>query len=339
MERHPRPKVLPLVLAAAILGIAVSGPLARLSRADALAIAAWRVAIALAVIAAMLLASGAWREYRTLARRDFAIALTAGVMLALHFWSWIASLAHTSVAASVLLVNLHPVVIIGGSALFLSERPSSRQLAGIVVAMIGAAIVALGDTGRDPRLLDDVAGAVGEVADAVGGVFSGTGAPRRDPVLGDLLALIGAATVGVYYLVGRSLRQRLSLWPYVGLVYGACLVVLVALAATSGATLWPQPAREWWIFGAIALGPMLLGHTGFNWSLKYVPAYVVSLALLAEPVGATILAAILPGIAETPGAWTLIGGAIVLTGLAVGTIAERRMGNGRGGMGVNGDTR
>jgi drug/metabolite transporter (DMT)-like permease len=317
MERPPR--ILPVVLGAAILGIAVSGPLARLSQADALAIATWRVSIALVVIALMLTATGGWREYRTLARRDLAIALTAGVMLALHFWTWITSLAHTSVAASVVLVNLHPVVIVGGSALFLSERPSRRQVAGIVVAMIGAAVVAFGDTGRDPSIVDDIAGAFGEVADAVG-------LAQRQPLLGDLLAVIGAATVGVYYLVGRSLRQRLSLWPYVGLVYGACLVALLALAAGSGATLWPQPAREWWIFAAIAVGPMLLGHTGFNWSLKYVPAYVVSLALLAEPVGATILAAVIPGIAETPGPWTLVGGAIALTGLALGTVAEGRVG-------------
>lgn len=310
MERPSRPTILPLVLAAAILGIAVSGPLARLSEADALAIATWRVSIALTVIGAMLLVTGGWREYRTLARRDIAIALIAGVMLALHFWSWITSLAHTSVAASVVLVNLHPVVIVGGSALFLAERPTRRQVAGILVAMIGAAVVAFGDTGREASLLDDVADAIG--------------VSRRNPLLGDLLAVVGAATVGVYYLVGRSLRQRLSLWPYVGLVYGACLVALIALAAASGATLWPQPAREWWIFGAIALGPMLFGHTGFNWSLRYVPAYVVSLALLAEPVGATILAAMLPGIAETPGPWTLIGGAIALTGLALGTTANKQ---------------
>ena len=107
-----------------------------------------------------------------------------------------------------------------------------------------------------------------------------------------------------------------------GLVYGACFLVLVALALLNGQPLWPQPPRDLLIFTGIAIGPMLLGHTGFNWSLRYVPAYVVSLAVLAEPVGATLLAAFLPGISERPSAWTLTGGAIILGGLVLGTVVR-----------------
>lgn len=289
------PRLLPLVLGAAILGISVSGPLARLSSAEPLAIAAWRLTLSLGVILAFVAGTGSWREYRTLARRDLAVAALAGSMLALHFWSWIASLRFTSVAASVVLVNLHPIVIVAGSAFFLHERPTARQLVGIAIAMLGAIVIGYGDAG-------------------------GGGAAGADALRGDALAVIGAVTVGVYYTAGRSLRQRLSLWPYVALVYGSCLAVVLLLVAATGVTLWPQPPRDWLIFGGIALGPMLLGHTGFNWSLRYVPAYVVSLAILAEPVGATLLAAFLPSIAETPSAWTLAGGAVILAGLVVGTI-------------------
>ncbi len=282
------------MLLAAILGISVSGPLARLSAAAPLAIAAWRLTLAMGLIALLLAVTGSWREYRTLARRDLLIALGAGALLALHFWSWITSITLTSVAASVVLVNLHPVVIVTGSALFLHERPTRRQVFGIVSAILGALLVGYGDAGG---------------SDA---------APNA--LAGDLLALVGAATVGVYYLVGRALRQRLTLWPYVGLVYGAALVVVLGLAIAIGVPLWPQPERELWIFTGIAIGPMMLGHTGFNWSLRYVPAYLVSLAILAEPAGATLLAAFLPGIAETPSAWTLTGGALILGGLALGTL-------------------
>ncbi|MCE9602058.1 MAG: DMT family transporter [Gemmatimonadetes bacterium] len=286
------------MLLAAVLGISVSGPLARLSAAAPLAIAAWRLGLSVGLISIFLVATGSWREYRSLARRDLLIALGAGAVLALHFWSWIMSISLTTVAASIVLVNLHPVVMVAGSALFLHEHPTRAQVSGIAVAMLGAVVVAYGDAG-------------------------GT-ATAPNAFAGDLLALIGAATVGVYYLVGRSLRQRLSLWPYVGLVYGACLAVVLLLATITGVPLWSQPAREMWIFAGIALGPMMLGHTGFNWSLRHVPAYVVSLALLAEPVGATLLAAFLPGIAETPSPWTMTGGVVILVGLAVGTLGGAR---------------
>ncbi len=303
---HALPRTLPFVLAAAILGISISGPLARLSSAEPLAIAAWRLALSLVVVGAIVLGTGAWREWRTLTRRDLALASMAGVALALHFWSWIASLRYTTVAASVVLVNLHPIVIVTGSALFLRERPTARQLGGLAVAMLGAVIIGYGDAGQ--------------------------GDAARDALLGDALAVVGALTVGVYYTTGRSLRQRLSLWSYAALVYGACLVTVLALAITTGVTLWPQPARDWMLFAGIAVGPMLVGHTGFNWSLRYVPAYVVSLAILAEPVGATVLAALLPSIAETPSGSTLGGGAVILVGLIVGTVDAGAARRTRGSM-------
>ena len=293
-----RPAILPAVLLIAILGISVSGPLAKLAHAEPLAIAVWRLTLALCVIAVMLLVTGSWREWRQLAGRDVLIASGAGVLLAVHFWSWIASLGMTSVAASVLLVNLHPVVIVAGSAWWLGERPTRGQVAGLGVALLGAMVIGLGE------------GLTGETA-------------PRNTAMGNGLAVLGAVTVGFYYLAGRSLRQRLSLWPYVGLVYGACLVSLLAFSMASGTTLTGFAAREWMLFGGIALGPMLLGHTGFNWSLRYVPAYVVSLAVLAEPVGASLLAYLLPGIRETPSVPVMIGGALVLVGLGLGSLSPR----------------
>lgn len=281
------------VLVLAVIGISFAGPLVRLSSADPLSIAAWRLGFAVAVIAVILAVSGGWREWRALAPRDLVIALGAGVMLALHFWSWNASLKLTSVAASVVLVNLQPVFVVAGSAIWLHERPARAQLLGIGIAVVGAVVVGLGDA-RPPGL-----------------------AAARNPVAGDALALVGAVTAAAYYLAGRRLRTRLALWPYVGLVYGACLVVLLALAGIVSAPLWPQPPREIAIFAALAAGPMLLGHTGMNWALGYLPAYVVNLTVLGEPVGATALAAVLPGIAEIPTASTLAGGALILAGILV----------------------
>jgi drug/metabolite transporter (DMT)-like permease len=289
-HRDPRA---PLVLVLALLGVSLSGPLVRLSQAHPLAIAAWRLGFSLLVIAAALAITGEWRQWRRITRRELAIALGAGTMLALHFWSWNSSVALTSVAASVVLVNTQPVVVAFLSAVWLHEAPSRRQWIGIGIAMLGALIVALPDLGT--------------------GALDGGAHPRA--LLGDLLALGGALTAAIYFVAGRRLRSALDLWPYVGLVYGTCFLVLLALAALTAAPLAPQPPRELAIFAALALGPMLLGHTGLNWALKHSPAYVVNLTLLGEPVGATVIAALLPGIREVPSLATLAGGAVVLAGI------------------------
>lgn len=329
MQAHrPREGMLPLVLLAAVLGISVSGPLARLSAAHPLAIASWRLTFALFIVAGFLAVTGSWREYRTLSRRDLGVACAAGALLAIHFWAWITSIGLTSVAASTVLVNMHPVVIVAGSALFFRERPTRRQMIGIAIALIGAAI--LGMDGGNEKGIEEaredvrVEAASGAPAAEPTNRITSNLPPASSHLQGNLLALLGAVAVGIYYLSGRSLRQRLTLWPYVGLVYGACLVSLLAMSAALRVPLLPQPSREILIFAGIALGPMMLGHTGFNWALRYVPAYVVSLAVLAEPVGATLLAALIPAIREVPGTWTLVGGAVILTGLALGALEERR---------------
>jgi len=283
----------PFVLALALLGVSLSGPLVRLSRAHPLTIAAWRLAFSLVIIAVALMATGQWRQWQRLTRREVAIAVGAGGMLALHFWSWNTSITLTSVAASVVLVNTQPVVVALLSVFWLREAPSRRQWAGIAIAMTGALIVAS--------------------PDFAAGAASATTHPRA--WLGDMLALLGAVTAAIYFVSGRRLRSALDLWAYVGIVYGACLVVLLILIAVTNAPLAPQPARELAIFAGLALGPMLLGHTGLNWALKHSPAYVVNLTLLGEPIGATLIAAMLPGIREVPGPATFIGGAVVFAGV------------------------
>jgi drug/metabolite transporter (DMT)-like permease len=282
------------VLLLAIIGISVAAPLVRLSHADPLAIAAWRLFFSLVVIVAVIVPRRGWRQWRRLDARGVMLAVGAGVMLAIHFWSWNASIGMTTVAASVVLVNLQPVIVAIVSAVWLRESPSSRQWIGIVVAMVGAFIVAWGDAGR---------------AAGAGGLRGGRA------LLGDALALGAGVAAALYYLVGRRLRQSLDLWPYVALVYGACFVTLLVMAGVARVPLLPQPTRELAIFVGLAVGPMLLGHTGMNWALKYLPAYLVNLTVLGEPVGATLLAAVLPGIHEVPPPLTLAGGGLVLVGI------------------------
>jgi drug/metabolite transporter (DMT)-like permease len=298
------------VLGLSLLGISFAAPLVRLSAAPALVIAAWRLGFSLLIIAGILLYSGEWRAWRRLSRREVALSVGGGLLLSLHFWSWNASLRFTTVAASVTLVSLQPVIIALVSGRWLGERASERQWVGIILAVGGALVVGLADV---------PGGLAGLRAALLGGADAG--GLRARAILGDALACLGAVTGAFYYLIGRRVRRSLSLWPYVGLVYGAAFLGCVVLAVATGAVLTPQPTRELAIFAALALGPMLLGHTGMNWALGHLPAYVVNLTTLGEPIGATMLAALLPGIAEVPGIGTLVGGVLVLSGVL---LAARR---------------
>lgn len=292
----PAPPVHPgFVLALAILGISVAAPLVRLSQAPAVVVALWRLGFSLLLVGGALLLSGQWREWRALRTRELTLAVIAGVALAGHFWSWNASVHLTTIAASVTLVCLQPAIIVAISAIYLHERPSGRQLAGIAIALAGALTITLPDLLR------------GEPGDL--------GPPN--PLLGNLLALLGALLASIYYVIGRRVRARLGIWSYVGIAYTACFVALFAAAVITSAPIAPQPSRELLIFAGLAVGPMLLGHTGMNWALRYRPAYVVNLTVLAEPLGASLIAAALPMIAETPPATTIAGGVIVLAGLAL----------------------
>ena len=177
----------PLVLTAALLGVSLSGPLVRISHAHPLAIASWRIAFSLVIIAVALAITGQWRQWRRLTRGEVLIAMGAGGMLALHFWSWNTSVTLTSVAASVVLVNTQPVVVALLSVIWLREAPSRRQWTGIAVAMTGALIVASPDFANDT---------------------AATAHPRA--LLGDLLALLRAVTAAIYFVSGRRLRATLD---------------------------------------------------------------------------------------------------------------------------------
>lgn len=295
-----------VVLAVAVFGISLAAPLIRLSTAPPLVIAAWRLVITECVLLLVLVWRGDWRAWKRLSRRDHTIAAGAGGMLALHFWSWSASLGYTTVAASVVLVNLQPAMVAVGSVLLLKESATRRQWFGLGVGMAGALLVAA------PALF-------GERASAGLATSAPLGLPPR--LFGDLLALIGAVTASLYYLAGRRLRATLDLVPYVSLVYGWCTLALFALALLRGDRLGPYAASDWAIFAALAAGPMLLGHTGMNWALRHLPAHVVNLTVLGEPVGASLLAMLIPAIGERPDLWTVVGGVLILGG-ALGAIGS-----------------
>lgn len=290
------PAVAPsLALLVAVFAISWAGPLVRLATASALVISAWRLVFSVGMVGAVLAGRGSLLQGVRLEARDGALAVLSGLFLAGHFWAWIASVKLTTVASSVVLVSTHPFWIAGLSVVFLGERPTRREWVGIAVAVAGSVVIGRGDF-------------------AVGGTA----------LLGDLLALGAALLVAGYYTIGRRLRQRLDLWGYVGLVYGVAAVALVgAVFLTPELPLTGYPPGDWLVFLALAAGPMMLGHTGVNYAIRYMPAYVANLAILGEAVGATIIAWLLPGIREVPPVQTLVGGALILVGIAVGTLRPR----------------
>jgi drug/metabolite transporter (DMT)-like permease len=281
------------VLALSLLGISFAGPLVRLSTADPVAIAVWRLGFSLLIVAVFVAATGEWRDWARISARELSLAGVGGISLGLHFWAWNASIHLTTIAASVTLVSLQPAVVAAISAVALREAPTSRQVGGIVIAILGALIIAA----------PDLKGGMAPSANA--------------PLLGNLLAASAAITAAIYYTIGRSLRKSLGVWAYVGIVYSTAFVTLAIIAISRGLPLAPQPPREIAIFAGLALGPMLLGHTGMNWALKFLPAYVVNLTVLGEPVGATLLGALIPSIRQIPTLSTLVGGAIVLGGVII----------------------
>lgn len=262
--------------------------LVRLAEAPVSAIAFWRLTLSLLLILPLCGLSGQWREVRSLSRSEWRWVALSGGALALHFVTWFLSLEYTSVASSTVLVTAHPLYVGLLSTLWLREPPSRLEWVAILVATSGAVWIGWGDF----RL--------GE------GAF-----------IGDLLAALAAFFAALYFIAGRRLRLRLGLWSYVAPVY-----LLAALL--TGISMWVRgvPATgyspgTWALFAGMAIGPMLLGHTSFNWALRHVRAYVVSLVVLLEPAGATVLAVLVLGAAERPSMNTVTGGIAILIGMAM----------------------
>jgi drug/metabolite transporter (DMT)-like permease len=285
------------VLALGVLVVASASILIRYAMQDGagpLAIAALRLAIA-----SVVLAPFAWGRVRNdlpgLSGVDRTLIIACGVVLALHFATWISSLAYTSVASSAVLVTTNPVWVGLLSWLVLRERPGNVMIGGIALAMAGSALVF---------------GAQGAASGA---------APS--PLLGNALALAGAVAASIYLLLGRRLRDRLSLLAYVWTVYAVAAVTLLAMAIAAGENL-ALPLTALGFVTALALGPQLVGHTAFNYAVRHLPAPVVAVAILGEPLGSALLAWML--FDETVGTGQLAGFGVLLAGILLSVLADQR---------------
>ncbi len=278
-----------VVLTVGIFAVSTASILIRYAQPEvpSLTIGTYRLAIASLVLLPFALGHH-WRELRELQARDWVLGIASGVFLALHFATWITSLEYTTVASSVVLVTTSPLWVALGGWLLLHERLRRPIILGLMLTVTGGIIIGAGDTLQGPH-----------------------GAS----LFGNALALTGAVMVAGYWLIGRRLRARLPLLPYVAVVY--CSAAVASLMMTLGShqsLMGYEPMVYLWLV-LLGLVPQLIGHSSFNWALARLPATFVAIATLGEPIGSTLLACLL--LNEMPSLLGVFGGALVLTGIVL----------------------
>lgn len=272
-------------LGAGILAISFGSIFTRLAHAPAPMVAALRMTISSLVLMPLVLGSPRTRgELRGLSRRDLALLVASGCLLALHFILWISSLSFTGVTSSVVFVTTNPLWVALFTVAFLKGTVSRVFWLGLGLAILGGG--------------------------TIGGADALAGGQRW---AGDALALGGAVAISGYFIVGSRLRQRVSILGYVFPVYSCAAVVLLLSAAVSGTPLAGYGWKTYLYCFCMAIVCQILGHTVFNWALRHLAPTVVTIAVLGEPVGASILALVI--LREAPALTDVLGGFLICAGI------------------------
>lgn len=252
------------------------------------------------LLSALLLTPLALRRHRTdlrvLSRSDLLLAMGAGLFLAIHFATWIASLEYTSILISVVFVSTGPLWVALLEWVFLRARFARLVVSGLAIAFVGGLVI--GVTGST-----DSAGA------------------GQAPILGGGLALAGAVAFALYLIIGRRLRAKMALLPYVWIVYSFAAAFLVGLVGMGGHPISGFSATSYIWVVVLALVPQLIGHTSFNYALRYLPATFISIAGQMEPIGSAILALIIFN--ELPTPLQGVGSAAVIIGVLLAILGGR----------------
>ena len=290
-----------ITIAIAILAVSTSSVFIRFAQAEApsLVIAASRL-----LLASLFLAPLALTKYRAelykLSSKDLALGLLSGIFLAIHFATWITSLEYTTVTNSVVLVSTSPLWVAIFAPVFLKEKLTKTVVIGLILTLIGGTIIGFSDI---------CTWNVG-ITCASPSQIGLAGASK-----GNFLALAGAWAVAGYLLIGRRLRAKTSLIPYIFLVYGMGAIVMLIILFASGNTLFGYSSTTYFWLLLIAIFPQLIGHSTYNWALRYLPVALVAVTTLGEPIGSGILAFII--LKEIPTTLQFIGGILILTGIYV----------------------
>jgi drug/metabolite transporter (DMT)-like permease len=295
---HPVPVSVYLLLAAGIAAVSLAAIFIRYAQLEGLPsflIAAGRLTVSAALLTPFVLARH-WRLIRALTPRDLLLALGAGFFLAVHFATWILSLEYTTVLISVVFVTTNVLWVAVLEVLFLRVRLAPLIVIGLFVAFAGGVIIGIADPG-----------------DASVG---------SRPVEGALLALAGAIAMAAYLVIGRRLRAKLLLLPYIWLVYGVAALFLLALLVITRTPVTGYSAAGYLWVVIVALAPQLIGHTSFNYALRYLPATLVGIITQGEPIGAAIAAFILFGQLPLPA--QIVGSLLIIAGVILASLGQSR---------------
>lgn len=287
---------------AGILFVSTASIFIRFAQAEASSIV---IAAARLLISSLVLVPIAVIRYRhewvVLDRVDLIKGFLSGLFLALHFATWITSLQLTSVASSVVLVTTTPLWVALLSPLVLREPIRRSVLIGLLISVSGGVIVGLGNACEVSQ----------GTLNCQAQLFNG------DTLLGNFLALFGAWMAAGYMIMGRQLRKKMDTVPYIALVYGAAALILLVVVIIQAEPVFSYSGETYFWLLAIGIFPQLLGHSLFNWALKYLSAAYVSLTLLGEPIGTIILAMIF--LSETPTPVEGVGAVVIMFGIVIGT--------------------
>ena len=295
MHNDNRPIIHPYAgIALGLLAVSAASIIVKLIQNEhvpSLVISAYRLTLASLALAPLALTRHR-DELKKLTRRDLLLIAIAGIFLALHFATWIESIRFTSIASSTVFVSTSPIFVGILSWILLREKLSRMLIIGLVITVIGGALIGFADSTGMPST-----------------------ASAPDPLKGNMLAIAGAVAVAVYLLIGRSIRSKLSLIPYIFVCYSAAAITLIIATLITGENFFGYTTTAYVGLILLAIFPQLIGHSSFNWALRYLSATYVSITVLGEPIGSTILAFFI--FKQQPAELTLIGGVIILIGILI----------------------
>jgi drug/metabolite transporter (DMT)-like permease len=274
---------------ASVACMSTSSIIIRYCTAPALIISLYRVLFTMVIAAA--LGGFSADKIKILSLRDFLYVICSGAFLALHLGFWITSLNYTSISSSVLFTNLQVIFVLILSALLLKEKVNRWVTSGIIIALAGSLLIVHGDL-------------------------------QSGKFFGDMLALLSGLFVALYFLIGRKVRGRVDVWTYTWLAAASAAAVLLIVCQGAGLSFTGYPNMDWFLFILQAAGPGIVGHASLNWALKYLKAPIVSVSVLGESVGASILAFLI--FRESLAWYQIIGGLLILLGIYIAATRDKK---------------